>query len=130
MSDILKKLVALTAISILLTSCNKYELATYGELRMRMNSTFVGTQTGVGTGTLHDSDLSVINFGDSSMMIVGQYYDSLIVRIKSIDYSDGLVVAKGDSIDHLAYIDKDESLDIIKDVSSVPLFIFAGKRKD
>ena len=124
------KIIGLVAPSVLLYSCKKYEEPTYEELFNRVQTTFIGFQTGDGSGSFRDTDVKVLPFGDSTLMVVVLFYDSLIVKIESIDFSNGYLVASGDSIDRIDYIDEDETLDIIKDLSKYPLFTFNGKVKD
>lgn len=110
-------------------SCSNYEILNYQDLRTRMYTTYVGSQTGDGTGSFHDQEVILLPVGDSSIMIIGLFYDSLIAKIKSIDYSDGFVTGSGDSVSHFFYRDENESLRIIKDLQDTPFFTFTGKRK-
>lgn len=115
---------------IMTSSCKKYEEATYDEIMNGLQTTFVGTQNGDGTGSFFDTEVHILPAGDSSIMVVGMFYDSLIVKVKSIDYTNGHLLAVGDSIDHFTYIDKDETLDIIKQINKYPFFTFSGKSKN
>ena len=108
-------------------SCEKYEPKTYQELRDRMHTTYVGKQTGDGTQSFFDEEVQFLPMDDSSSMVIGRFYDSLIVNVTDVDYSNGHVFFSGDSISYLSYLDEDESLLVIKELSI--FYMYTGKRK-
>lgn len=115
-------------LAICISACEKYEVKTFPELRERMNTTYIGFQSGDGTQSFDDQEVNLIPVGDSSALIVGMFYDSLLVKIEKVDFSDGLVSGSGDSIFYFVYIDETERLTIQKDLT--PFRVFRGKRKD
>lgn len=116
-----KYLLYFLPLSSLLISCNK-DVYTYQELRTRMHGVYSGTISDIGT-VHHDQQIELIKIDDSLTIVNGNFYDSLLVRVVTVDIEEGLISCRGDSILSLTYTDNHQRLHILKDNSFVGYFM-------
>ena len=102
---------------------------TFNELIDEMNSVYVGVQY-QGPNEIYESEeVTLSNESDSIILVNGRFQDSLLVKIKSIDYSDGSITAEGDQIEYLFFSAKHDKLSFRRYLTSHILYTFEGYKK-